>query len=408
MTDSDLRQALAELADEWRDVDDGDWAAALTHRHHAEVLTDLLAAHPAADLSESGSVVPSETTGSRPAPEPAVDNTPIPWAVTGLLGDPEVARWVNRVTGRSAAREPAGDERADSTRESSGTSASADDVEALVLGALIQWAGDAADLNDCREAARHVASRLASVTTPGWRPPALDPEVQRCSACGHSLPHDPAFGCMDEVGDAGSGSVADAVFCKCTAPAREGDTGDVTLSDAERKNLLDAGDGLLAGGRDAALVRVVERIIATRMAEQDELVAHYSTEATRHLYDLKAAEARVAEVERERDEWREIASRSDAQAEEATQLAESLDRRVKAAETERDSLRAAWDTHDTDCAATASELAALRERIEGLIDAESITVHTGCCGPGEECAGGEYVPVPALRVTLGEAGGDRG
>lgn len=38
-----------------------------------------------------------------------------------------------------------------------------------------------------------------------------------CAECGHRLPHNPRWGCMAEPGDNGSGSVADAVFCKCRA-----------------------------------------------------------------------------------------------------------------------------------------------------------------------------------------------
>lgn len=43
----------------------------------------------------------------------------------------------------------------------------------------------------------------------------------KCPDCGHALPHHERWGCMSEVGDCGSGSVADAVFCKCvTSPER--------------------------------------------------------------------------------------------------------------------------------------------------------------------------------------------
>lgn len=36
-----------------------------------------------------------------------------------------------------------------------------------------------------------------------------------CPACGHRWPHDDRWGCLAELGDSGSGSVADAAFCKC-------------------------------------------------------------------------------------------------------------------------------------------------------------------------------------------------
>jgi hypothetical protein len=49
------------------------------------------------------------------------------------------------------------------------------------------------------------------------------PAPEKCVDCGHKFPHDERWGCMAEVGEGGSGSVSDSVFCKCKrAPAPEG------------------------------------------------------------------------------------------------------------------------------------------------------------------------------------------
>lgn len=42
-----------------------------------------------------------------------------------------------------------------------------------------------------------------------------DARVLCPGGCGHGWPHDERWGCLAEVGEGGSGSVADAVFCGC-------------------------------------------------------------------------------------------------------------------------------------------------------------------------------------------------
>lgn len=48
------------------------------------------------------------------------------------------------------------------------------------------------------------------------RTPPVTSETDDC-ACGHPMNrHESKFGCMAELGDNGSGSVVDAVFCRCS------------------------------------------------------------------------------------------------------------------------------------------------------------------------------------------------
>lgn len=57
-------------------------------------------------------------------------------------------------------------------------------IEALAVGALIEWAGESADLDDCREAAALVAQRFVAAGVQFAEHPATGDEERGCRECG--------------------------------------------------------------------------------------------------------------------------------------------------------------------------------------------------------------------------------